>query len=88
MAVVYVDGRRTAAYPLSEDVTVTLMNEDGGVNVLVIQNGIADVTDASCPDKLCVYMHPIQYVGEAITCLPNRTMIQIEGRGEAEVDVG
>ena len=88
MAVVYVDGKRTAAYPLSKDVTVTLTNENGGVNLLVIENGTADVRDASCPDKLCVHMHPIQYVGETITCLPNRTMIQIQGRGEPEVDVG
>ena len=88
MAVVYVDGKRTAAYPLSKDVTVTLTNRDGGVNLLVIENGTADVRDASCPDKLCVHMHPIQYVGETITCLPNRTMIQIQGRGEPEVDVG
>ena len=88
MAVVYVDGRRTAAYPLSEDVTVTLTNEDGGVNVLVIENGIADVTDASCPDKICMYMGPIRDAGEMIVCLPNRTMIVIEGRGEAKVDVG
>ena len=88
MAVVYVDGKRTAAYPLSKDVTVTLTNRDGGVNLLVIENGTADVRDASCPDKLCVHMHPIQYVGETITCLPNGTMIQIQGRGEPEVDVG
>ena len=88
MAVVYVNGVRAAAYPLSENVTVTLTNPEGGTNVLVIENGVAAVTEASCPDKLCVRMHPIRYVGETITCLPNRTMIQIEGRGEAEVDIG
>ena len=88
VAAVYVNGARTAVYPLSEDLTVTLVNPEGGTNVLVIENGIASIAEASCPDKLCVRMHPIRYVGETITCLPNCTMIQIEGRGEAEVDIG
>ena len=88
VAAVYVNGARTAVYPLSEDLTVTLVNPEGGTNILVIENGIASIAEASCPDKLCVHMHPIRYVGETITCLPNRTMIQIEGRGEAEVDIG
>ena len=88
-AVVYVDGVRTAAYPLSKDVAVTLTTPDGtSYNVLVISGGAADVTDAGCPDKLCVHMHPIRYAGESITCLPNRTVIQIEGGETSGVDVG
>ena len=87
-AVVYVDGVRTAAYPLSEDRTVTLEASGGSDNVLVISGGAADVTDAGCPDKLCVHMHPIRYAGESITCLPNRTVIQIEGGETSGVDVG
>ena len=88
VAAVYVDGRCTAVYPLSRDVTVDLDNGEGGVNVLVIADGAATVTDASCPDKICMYMGPIRDAGEMIVCLPNRTMIVIEGRGEAKVDVG
>ena len=88
-AVVYVDGVRTAVYPLSEDQTVTLRAPDGGsYNILVISDGAADVTDAGCPDKICVYMHPIRYEGESIVCLPNRTVIQIEGGEPSGVDVG
>ena len=37
VAAVYVDGRCTAAYPLSKDVTVTLVSPEGGTNVLVIE---------------------------------------------------
>jgi len=87
LAAVYVDGERLAAYPLSEDREIPLTAPDGGYNLLVIRNGAADMTDADCPDKLCVHMHPIRYVGETITCLPHRTMIQIEGEGETEVDI-
>ena len=84
-AVVYV---RTAAYPLARDIEVRLPAPDGlSYNVLVIADGTADVTDAGCPDKICVQMHPIRYAGESIICLPNRTVIQIEGGESSGVDV-
>ena len=87
-AVVYVDGVRTAAYPLARDIEVRLPAPDGSsYNVLVIADGTADVTDAGCPDKICVQMHPIRYAGESIICLPNRTVIQIEGGESSGVDV-
>ena len=86
IAAVYVDGTKTAEYPLSENTEVLLETEDGGYNVLVIRGGCADVTDADCPDKICVNTHPARYSGESITCLPNRTQIVIEG-GESEVDI-
>ena len=88
-AVVYVDGLRTEAYPLSRDTTVRLVSPDGqSYNILTISGGTADVTDAGCPDKICVMMHPIRYEGESIICLPNRTVIQIEGGEPSGVDVG
>ena len=45
LAVVYVNGERTAEYPLAEDTTVTLHAPNGGYNILVISGGTADVTD-------------------------------------------
>ncbi len=85
-AVVYVDGRAAASYPLDEDRTVRLDNPNGSFNLLVIRDGAADVTDAGCPDKICVMMHPIRYDGESIICLPNRTEIRIEGGEASGVD--
>ena len=87
-AVVYVNGLETASYPLDTPTRVRLETEDGSsFNELVIENGTADVTDAGCPDKLCVMMHVISHTGESIICLPNRLEIRIEG-GEPEVDLG
>ena len=85
-AVIYIDGRRTAAYPLSENRTVVL-EENGFLNILTIEDGCADMTDADCPDRICVGMHPIRYVGETITCLPHRVVITIEGDSAPEVDI-
>lgn len=85
---VYVDGVRTASYPLDVDAEVRLEHENGSFNLLLISGGTADVTDAGCPDKICVSMHPIRYDGESIICLPNRTEIRIEGGESSGPDVG
>lgn len=87
LAVVYVNGERTAEYPLSEDTTVTLYAPNGGYNILVISGGCADVTEASCPDGICVRARPAQYEGDTIVCLPNKTEIRIEGAAPSDVDL-
>ncbi len=83
-AAVYVDGRLEGAYPLDRDARIPI---GGGHNLLLLENGAADMVEADCPDRICVDMHPIRYVGETILCLPNRVLVQIEGPGEREVDV-
>ncbi|MBR4071981.1 MAG: NusG domain II-containing protein [Clostridia bacterium] len=75
--VVNVDGKETARYPISEDKEVRLESENG-YNILIIKDGKADVTDASCPDGLCVDFHPISKDGETIVCLPNKTVVSVE----------
>lgn len=88
-AVVLVEGEETMRLPLEQDKTIRLERDDGGYNILEIQNGVADITDASCPDHICVDSHGISNVGETITCLPNKTVIQIvDNDGDASnVDV-
>ena len=42
------DGSVTASYPLSEDITVTLLNEERThYNLLMIRNGSAEISDAN-----------------------------------------
>ena len=64
-AVVVQDGKEVATYPLNVDTSVTI-NSPTGFNTLVIKDGKADVTDADCPDKLCVNQHSISYDGETL----------------------
>lgn len=85
-AVVTVNGTETAKYSLSEDAEIRLESENGGYNILVIKNGKADIIEASCPDHVCVDQRAISKTGEAITCLPNKTVITIDGEEEAEID--
>ena len=85
-AVVTVNGAETARYSLSEDAEICLESENGGFNILVIKNGKADITEASCPDHVCVDQRAISKTGEAITCLPNKTVITVDGEEDAEMD--
>lgn len=86
--VVYVDGDKVAEYPLSVDGVYYLNN---GTNTLVIEDGVAYMRDATCPDKFtgngCVNTGKISYVGQKIVCLPNKLIVEIVGEGEGIVDV-
>ena len=54
--------------------------------MLVIKDGKADITEADCPDKLCVHQAPISREGEALVCLPHRVVVTVRGEGKAAYD--
>ena len=85
-AVIIIDGQKQDSYSLEEDLELDIPSLEGGYNHLSIQNGIVSVTDADCPDKLCVHQKSIQYEGEMIVCLPHKLVIQISGGEEASLD--
>ena len=78
-AVVTVDGQEVGRYPLQKSGTFPL---NGGSNILVVENGEAWVSEADCPDKVCMGMGRISRNGEFIACLPNRLLIVVEGAAE------
>lgn len=82
---VTVDGELVVELPLSEDTKVEL-GSGGHTNTLVIKNGTAQVTEASCPDQICVNQGAIRYAGESIVCLPHKLVVTIEGGQESGVD--
>ena len=77
--VVSIDGEDRFAYPLSEDITVVIPTGKDGTksNTLVIKDNVAYVSDADCPDGICVSHRPISFDGESIICIPNKTVISI-----------
>lgn len=80
---VKVDGVKIVEYSLSANGTYPL---NGGTNILVIEDGKAYLTDANCPDKLCVHQGKISMTGETITCLPNKLTVTVFGT-EQSVDL-
>ncbi|MCR5664701.1 MAG: NusG domain II-containing protein [Oscillospiraceae bacterium] len=84
VAVVRVNGAETERHSLSVNGVFPL---NGGSNVLVIENGEAWLSEANCPDLLCVGQGKIRYAGQTITCLPNRLTVTVEGGESDGVDL-
>lgn len=84
-AFVYVDGEVQATYDLKTEGEFEIVT-DQGKNILVIRDGEADMTEADCPDGLCVKQHAISKTGETIVCLPHKVVIEVEGAQESELD--
>ena len=80
--VVEVDGEVFGRYPLNETASIRIETGTGGYNVLEIADGYASVTEASCPDKLCVHQHKISHSDETIVCLPNKVVVSVVPNGE------
>lgn len=76
---VRVGGQECGKYYLSESGTYEL---NGGTNILVIEDGVAYLTDANCPDKLCVHQGKISMTNQVITCLPNKLTVTVYGAQE------
>lgn len=78
------DGREVFRMPLDTAYHREVIESDaGGYNVIEIRDGFVSVTDASCPDRICVHQGRISSAGENIICLPNRLIVTVEG-GEKE----
>lgn len=80
---VRIDGEITETYDLSEDQVVEI---NGGTNTMKIENHSVDMTEADCPDKLCVHQKAISKNNENIICLPNKVVIQIVSQDESVID--
>lgn len=55
-------------------------------NTVSVENGRICVSHATCPDQVCVHQGWISNGVVPIVCLPNRLIIEIQGRGDAGVD--
>lgn len=79
--VVKIDGAETASYSLAEDTSFEIRTgkNSENINVVVIENGKAYVSEADCPDGICKDYRPISYVGETIVCLPHKLVLEVTG---------
>ena len=80
---VTIDGKLYGAFALSEDREVDIDTKYGH-NHLSIRDGSAQVTEADCPDGLCMHQGRISRNGEMNVCLPHRLIAEVtsgEGGG-------
>ncbi len=76
---VYSDNKLAGEYTLTDDYKNEFkINGDTGYNTIRIEDGKVWISDATCPDKICLHQGKIGSDGELIVCLPNRLMVQIK----------
>ena len=85
-AVVTIDGEVYGSFPLDTDCVEKIELPDGAYNILEIKEGKADITEASCPDGICVNHRAVNKQSQSIVCLPNKVVVEIESGEEAELD--
>ncbi len=85
IVVITIDGSLYKNLPLSEDIELTVSSETG-INIVVIRDGSVWVSDADCPNQVCVDHNPISKQGEQIVCLPHKVVIEIISGEDSEID--
>ncbi len=68
---------RTIDLRTAPDETFTV-EADYGTNVVCIKNGQIYVSEASCPDKICVNHGPLKSEYLPIICVPNKLVIKLK----------
>lgn len=79
MVSVSVDGTEIMTLDLNRNDDIVIESGNGQTNHLIIEDGKAFLTEASCPDKLCVRQGAISETSQSIVCLPNRVIVTIVG---------
>ncbi len=85
-AVISINGHEEMRLPLSTDGEKTIEGFAGLTCTVLIKDGAATVTEADCPDKLCVDHSPISRSGESIVCLPARITVTVSGSEASATD--
>ena len=88
-AVVTVDGKLYGTYPLSQDQTIQVVQENGHHNDITIKGGRVSMTFSDCRNQICVESGAISQTKDTIVCLPNKVVIEITGGngGGSSVDI-
>ena len=80
-ACIYVDGELYDTIVLNAVAVpyeIRIEREDGHYNIVSVAHGQISVSEASCPDQICVNQGWIEDSLIPITCLPNRVVVEIE----------
>ncbi len=84
-AAIYLDGKLYRTLSLSEDTELAVESERG-YNVVTVKDGAVSVTEADCPDKICVKSGAVSGGAVPIICLPHRLAVRIISAEEGNID--
>lgn len=69
---------------LNEETALTFTGEDGHTVTIVFSPAGARVTEADCPDQICVRTGALTHAGDTAICLPARISLMLTGTGSAD----
>ena len=75
---VEVDGKIVGKLSLQENQELNVRGERGHV-IVEVHEGMVRVRDADCPNRICVRTGWRSHEGDAIVCVPNKTVVRILG---------
>lgn len=84
IAEIYQNGELIRTVPLSEDCEFTVTCDEG-FNTVTVKNGSVMISQADCPDKVCVKTGAVSGGAVPIVCLPHRLEIRVVN-GNSEID--
>ena len=95
IALISVDGEVLHHFELKDDATrevYVYTDNRGHENTIVREGTVVTISEASCPDQLCVRQGDAYRVGDTLVCLPHRLLIEItsdnpEANSDLEVDI-
>lgn len=81
------DGKTYGTYSLLENQSISIMDDEGNItNMVVVEEGVAYVEQATCPDHLCMEQKSISRDKETIVCLPNKVTVTVMGGEKNDLD--
>lgn len=86
-ACIYSDGKLVERIRLDNiegTYTRRIETGDGGYNTVEAKKGKIHVSEASCPDKVCINTGYISSSALPVSCLPNKLIIKIEGEKDQD----
>jgi hypothetical protein len=88
LAVIEVNGKHYQSVPMNENAKYLINFPDNKYIEVTIENQEAWISKLTvdCPEKICIKTGKISKPGESIVCLPNKTVIYIEGSANKNID--
>ncbi len=78
VAMVSLNGQIVHVLDLDEEAHVLVGSRSGDYNVIRVKDQKVSVSEADCPDKVCVNTGEIWHEGDLIACLPHGLIIYLE----------
>lgn len=83
---VLLHGKEIARLSLEKDIVFTAGDKQEGYNRIEVSHGTVAVTEADCPDQICVREGAQKNSGAVIACLPHELIVIVEASGSRAPD--